>query len=120
MRSVKDLLGFITTIVVADPRPGVRDRGYGLSVAARPSLRGVGRVDAVGFDKEGNDVVGFRPWELKPPLDPKDPEVVGFTTPVAKGAVEVDFVGEPDWTFCCQRSRTKTFLPVVLPGRLGG
>ena len=32
VRSVKDLLGFITvTMVVAEPRPGVRDREYGSS-----------------------------------------------------------------------------------------
>ena len=74
---------------------------------------------AVGLNKEGNDAVGFSPWELKLPLDPEVPEVVGFTTPVVKGAIEVDFVGESGWTFCCQRSRTEPFLPVVLAGRVG-
>jgi hypothetical protein len=55
---VKDLLGLITTIVVAEPRPGVRDRGYESSTC-------FGSEDEVetGFVKEAED---FMLHELPP------------------------------------------------------
>lgn len=69
MRSVKDLLGFITTIVVAEPRPGVRGRGY-----EAPTCLGGEEETGAGLVNDEKDAEDFRPYEL-PPLEVDGPVI---------------------------------------------
>ena len=60
-RSVADFLGLMRTIVVADPRPGVRDRGYGFSTCRGSSAWGLEGAEAA-LDMEGSDATALIEW----------------------------------------------------------
>ena len=109
------------TIVVADPRPGVRDRGYGSSTFGGSSVRGLEGAD-VALDMEGRDatdLIAWVPFLLK--------EGVLGVRRLSIGPLEGscvidlciydDLVGEGDGLLCCQRSRTELCRPPALTGR---
>jgi hypothetical protein len=113
------------TIVVADPRPGVRDRGYGSSTCWGSSAKVLEGADAA-LDMEGRDATVLIEW-IPFPLSGGMLEVRGSSIGLPEGPCVVDLrkeigyddlVGEGDWVLGwvlgCQRSRTELFLPALV------